>query len=446
MCLSLILVDVFWMKRSFSKLRIFIFLDIRQKHQIFNNSENYSFSCRGLWFWIVSLDIQIFKKINETILRYPYNNEHLGLIASGLDEEAKNIDKKITQCRNSLFALLGPAFSFKCLLSPLVQIHLWRVYNLPVLLSGLCTLPIRPTHVKPLAIYHNKVLRGFLKVSSSSPVPALHFLFGELPLEAQLHIGTLTLFHNLWCNPHTTVHAIVRYVLRMCELSSLTWSNHIQLLCLKYNLPSPLGLLENSTPWSKDKWKCLVKTTITVYHERKLREMSSLNSKMKYLNVQLCGLSGCPHPALMNITTTQDVKKLRHHIKLLTGDLLTADRRAIDQPGLNPSCPLCSAPRETIEHVLVACKGTAEPRQRIYPELVNTVAQVQPTCKILHTHNDTILTQFILDCTSPNLPDHYRVPSHNPRVSEIFKISRDWSYAICIMRARLFNQKKAKTT
>ena len=374
------------------------------------------------------------------------NNEHLGLIASGLDEEAKNIDKKITQCRNSLFALLGPAFSFKCLLSPLVQIHLWRVYNLPVILSGLCTLPIRPTHVKPLAIFHNKVLRGFLKVSSSSPVPALHFLFGELPLEAQLHIGTLTLFHNLWCNPHTTVHAIVRYVLRMCELSSLTWSNHIQLLCLKYNLPSPLGLLENSTPWSKDKWKCLVKTTITVYHERKLREMSSLNSKMKYLNVQLCGLSGCPHPALMNITTTQDVKKLRHHIKLLTGDLLTADRRAIDQPGLDPSCPLCSAPRETIEHVLVACKGTAEPRQRIYPELVNTVAQVQPTCEILHTHNDMILTQFILDCTSPNLPDHYRVPSHNPRVSEIFKISRDWSYAICIMRARLFNQKKAKTT
>ena len=65
LCLGLILVDVFWMKRSFSKLRIFIFLDIRQKH------------------------IQIFKKINETILRYPYNNEHLGLIASGLDEEAK---------------------------------------------------------------------------------------------------------------------------------------------------------------------------------------------------------------------------------------------------------------------------------------------------------------------------------------------------------------------
>ena len=75
-------------------------------------------------------------KLNGERVSVVENNEHLGIIASGLDEEAKNIDKKITQCRNSLFAFLGPAFSFKCLLSPLVQIHLWRVYNLPVPLKG----------------------------------------------------------------------------------------------------------------------------------------------------------------------------------------------------------------------------------------------------------------------------------------------------------------------
>ena len=39
---------------------------------------------------------------------------------------------------------------------------------------------------------------------------------------------------------------------------------------------------------------------------------------MKYLNVQLSGLTGAPHPALRNISTTQDVKKLRHHLKFLT--------------------------------------------------------------------------------------------------------------------------------
>ena len=76
------------------------------------------------------------------------NNEHLGLIVSGADEEQKNVDENITKCRNSLLALLGPAFAYKCLLSPLVQNHLWKTFNLPVLYSGLSALPIRPTHSK----------------------------------------------------------------------------------------------------------------------------------------------------------------------------------------------------------------------------------------------------------------------------------------------------------
>ena len=64
-------------------------------------------------------------------------NEHLGMIVSGSDEEEKNIDENISKCRSSLFSLLGPAYAYKSLLSPQVQHHLWRVYNLPVLLSGL---------------------------------------------------------------------------------------------------------------------------------------------------------------------------------------------------------------------------------------------------------------------------------------------------------------------
>ena len=172
------------------------------------------------------------------------NNDHLGLVVSGVKEEQKNIDKNIHQCRKSLFSLLGPLFSFKCLLSPLTQVHLWRTYNLPVLLSGLSSLPIRPTNIKSLAIFHNKVMRGFLKLSDSSPIPGLHFLLGELPVEAHIHIASLTLFHNLWSNPATTVHDLVKYILKMCSSTTTTWSNHIQILCQKYNLPSPLHLLQ----------------------------------------------------------------------------------------------------------------------------------------------------------------------------------------------------------
>ena len=46
------------------------------------------------------------------------DNDHLGLIVSGLKEEEKNVDVKIKKARGALFKLLGPAFSSNCLLSP----------------------------------------------------------------------------------------------------------------------------------------------------------------------------------------------------------------------------------------------------------------------------------------------------------------------------------------
>ena len=136
--------------------------------------------------------------LNGETIKVVDKNEHLGLVVAGVDEEQRNIDENISKCRTSLFALLGPAFAYRCLLSPVVQVHLWRACSLPVLLSGLSALPIRPTNVASLEIFHNKIMRGFLKLSKSSPIPALHFLLGELPAEGILHIRTLCLIHNIW--------------------------------------------------------------------------------------------------------------------------------------------------------------------------------------------------------------------------------------------------------
>ena len=81
----------------------------------------------------------------------------------------------------------------------------------------------------------------------------------------------------------------------MCEISSTTWANHLRLLCMQYNLPDPLDLLQQK-PVSKSAWKELTWTKVTVFAEREWRQMASTNSKMEFLNVQLHGLSGKPHP------------------------------------------------------------------------------------------------------------------------------------------------------
>ena len=74
---------------------------------------------------------------------------------------------------------------------------------------------------------------------------------------------------------------------------------------------------------------------------------------------------------------------MRIHLKFLTGDYCTAERLANDQPSLDPDCKLCLvhgiAEKESTAHVLTTCLATSEVRQRIYPDLLNTVLQVQPT-------------------------------------------------------------------
>ena len=164
---------------------------------------------------------------------------------------------------------------------------------------------------------------------------------------------------------------------------------------------------------------------MTVWYETRQRALALTNSKMTYLNVQLHGLSGRPHPVIQNIERTQDAKKLRLHLKFLSGDYLTNERLARDQPGRSPACLLCGAAIDNIEHVLVSCRATKDIRDRLLPDLLNTVAIVQPACQILDLPPAPhILAQFVVDCSSFNLPDRIRIPTQNPGIL-IFFVCRE---------------------
>ena len=200
------------------------------------------------------MDIKMWSLYDDAI-EVTVDNDHLGLIVSGQDEEIKNVDANTQQCRSSLFAMLGSAFAYRSKVSPKTQIHLWRTYCKPVLQSGLASLPIRPAQSQTLTAFHHKVLRGFLKLSSSSPIPALYFLLGELPVVATMHLDVLSLFHNVWANPDSTVFEMTKYILKMSDSQSVTWAAHVRTLCLIYELPDPLSLLQNEDAWSKTAWK-----------------------------------------------------------------------------------------------------------------------------------------------------------------------------------------------
>ena len=66
--------------------------------------------------------------------------------------------------------------------------------------------------------------------------------------------------------------------------------------------------------------------------------MAQNNSKLGYLNVSLLGLRGRHHPALANVITASEVKKLRPHLKLLSGYYLTFNAK---YEQTNKGSPLC---------------------------------------------------------------------------------------------------------
>ena len=181
------------------------------------------------------------------------DNDHLGMIVSGHDEEIKNVDKNIASARKILYSMLGSIFSLKCKLPPSVLVHVWSLYVCPVLRSGLQSLPIRPNPMKNITRFHHKILRGILKLGQTSPVPSLYFLLGELPIEASLHIEFLTLFWCILANPQTKAHNIVKYLLMMSTSSSVTWTAHLRIICQMYDLPDPLTLMSGHL-WAKEKW------------------------------------------------------------------------------------------------------------------------------------------------------------------------------------------------
>ena len=168
------------------------------------------------------------------------DNDHLGLVVSGYKEEEKNIDRKIKKARGAIFKLLGPAFSAKCLLSPQVKIHLFRVFVCPVARSGLSAMTLRDKHLEPLSSFHKKVIRGFLHLSDRSPIPSLYFLTGELPIAARLHRDVFSLFYNIWINTQTKIYKLIEYLLQNCPANSHTWARHIRNLAKIYGIQDPL--------------------------------------------------------------------------------------------------------------------------------------------------------------------------------------------------------------
>ena len=101
--------------------------------------------------------------------------------------------------------------------------------------------------------------------------------------------------------------------------------------------------------------------------------------------------------------------------------------------GSDPHCRLCStlsnhstAPVEDIEHILTNCLATTDTRQNRLALLMNTIAYPSDLTLNLN-QSPKVLTQFILDCSSLNLPNDTRISPDHPAFTDI---TRQCSYYV----------------
>ena len=111
------------------------------------------------------------------------------------------------------------------------------------------------------------------------------------------------------------------------------------------------------------------------------------------------------------------------------------------------SCP-DGAPRptENLEHVLTQCQGTADVRQEKLDHMltISSMAKSGVNCAALK-NNTNALTQYIIDCTSLNLENDFRVSLNDPMMTEIYLTARHMVNAIHHSRTRQLKALSKKT-
>ena len=97
---------------------------------------------------------------------------------------------------------------------------------------------------------------------------------------------------------------------------------------------------------------------------------------------------------------------------------------------------LHEAIEEDLCHLLTTCRATVNTRTRLLPDLLNTVAKFSPNNEILITDSPALLTQFVLDPTSLNLPNKIRLQPNARFPNEISSMCSNYCFAIHKERIR----------
>ena len=379
--------------------------------------------------------------IDGEFLSFDEEAEHVGVVRS-VNGNLPHLLTRFAAYRKARFKILPVGIAKANRGNPASILNANSVYGFPVLFSGVATLALSNPEITIIDQHVKLTLQRLQKLRDKTPTCVVMFLGGQLPGEALLHLKIFSIFGMILRLENSFIFRIAMYQLTLGTPAVGSWFWRLKELCLVYNLPSPLSLLQS--PPSKLVYKRLVKSKIVDHWEIILREEAEIlkDKSLKYFRPEYMSLTK-PHPLWLTCgTNPYEVHKAVIQAKMLSGRYVTDQLSRYWTPN---KAGLCTIPGCTgqdfgsLEHLLLLCPALSDTRGRIVELWLRVASENSEILEIIHSmlngQKVKTIMQFLLDCSCFPEVVSLRQTSGLQLVTHLFYLTRSWCYSI--HRARM---------
>ena len=314
-----------------------------------------------------------------------------------------------------------------------------------MLLSGLGSLFLTKVEEGIVDQHYKETISNLQRLLSATPTPVVCFLGGTLPGSAHLHLRQLSIFGMI---ARLTGNFLQTYTLDLFQSGNppaRSWFHQIKELCDKYNLPSPLELLESPLP--KLQYKRLVKKHVISFWETSLRLKAAPLESLIFFKPSHMSLTN-PHPIWTTAgSSPAKVVMATVQAKMLSGRYRTealCSNWKIHSTGVCLLSPVCSSTIEDLQHILSHCCALTPTREKLLDFTTRYCLQVSTPISQLITEytnpSNKDFHQFLIDCsTLPAIISAARLHGYDVH-HHLFHVTRTWEYTLHKERLKILGR------
>ena len=274
-----------------------------------------------------------------------------------------------------------------------------------------------------------------MKLHENTPECVVFFLAGSLPGSALLHLRQLSLFGMISRLPQNILRSIAVDMLVEAKTTCFSWFQQIRNICVQYQLPHPLTILEN--PPSKGVYKKLCKLKVVEFWRKEFQYKAGKLDSLKYFKPAFHSLTS-PHPIFTSLNgNPYESQKAKIQSRFISGRYRTERLCRFWSSNKAGICLLESCRNlrisEDLEHIIFSCKSLRDTRSRL-ENFTNSYVADKPILKpIIETYiceNKELFCQFIIDCSVlPLVISSYQM--YGPTIHEhLYYITRTWCHSL----------------